>query len=718
MKVSYDILKKFVTPPHEVSGKELSETLTMSTVEVEDFADRAAELKHMVVGLVTKVLSHPNADKLKLATVDIGSGEPIEVVCGGVNLKEGMKVAFAKVGARVRWHGQGDWVQLTAAKIRGVESNGMACAADELGLSDPAAVEHGIMDLSHLKFAPGTPLSDALGEQDIILDIDNKSITHRPDLWGHLGLARELSALWQVPLREPEVPKLKPEIDVPLMVSVKAPAKVVRYMAVAVEGVKPAESPVWLKQALTNLGMRPINVIVDVTNYVMLELGQPLHAFDLKKLASPEIVIRRAKQGEKFVTLDGVERTLDESMLLIADKKHAQAIAGVMGGVRSEVSEKTTSIVLESATFEAVNIRTTAARLGLRTEASARFEKALDPQLAELALSRAVQLLIELCPGAKVSSPVVDVFDNPPAVKAITLSLPWLYKRLGVAIPEAEVVSILERLEFTVKKKGDELHVTPPSFRATRDITIPEDLVEEVARIYGYGKIPLSLPPVPPTPPREDAEQVARWRIRDVLTAHGFTETLTYSFVGERVLSEVSPSVYSALNLSPRPLLTLANPVNQAEPELRPALIPNLVGQAVINALHLPHQPIQLFELGRVFSPAAGTWPSGSGRAMLPAQPWHLALAVRLPGNGWAETYQQLRGVLELLADTLEFKLTVEPVDQNTGKITVAGKHVGGIAVVQFMKSSLKPVVALAEINLEMVSASIKSKVTGATLRT
>lgn len=646
MKVSYDILKKFVTPPEDYAGKDLAHLLTMSTVEVEDYADMAEALEQVVVGVVEAVKPHPNADKLKLAVINVGS-QKFEVVCGGVNLREGMKVAFAHVGARVRWHGQGDWVRLTKATIRGVDSNGMACAAEELGLDDPKAVAHGIMDLSYLKAVPGTPLAEALGQSDIILDIDNKSITHRPDLWGHLGLARELAALWSTKLHEPKAPALKPEIDVPLMVTVQAPAKVVRYMAVAVGGLKVESSPLWLQQTLQKLGVRPINNIVDVTNYVMLELGQPLHAFDLDRLASPDIVIRQAKPGEKFTTLDGVERTLNGSMLLIADRTHAQAIAGVMGGQRSEVSATIKNIVLESATFEAINIRTTAAALALRTEASARFEKALDPNLAELGLRRAVALLVELCPGAKVTSPVVDVYNDPPGPKPIALSLPWLTERMGLELDAKTVTDILERLGFKVKAKGQELAVTPPSWRATRDITIPEDLVEEVARIYGYNKIPLVLPAFAVTPPTVDVAQQLRWKIRDLLVGAGWTETLSYSFAGNRQAAEFG---YEA-----KDCLELVNPVDQAKRYLRPSVAATFYEQFEAGRRANEGKSLKLFELGRVFSVKTGKWSSGGlVGSKLPHQPWHLALGAFQPSG---DARRVVKGVLDLLEQMVGVKL-------------------------------------------------------------
>lgn len=633
MKVSYDILQKFVTPPKKFTAHELAEQLTMSVVEVDGWEDQAEKLKGLVVGLVTTVEPHPNADKLKLAQVEAGRTK-YDVVCGGVNLRQGMKVAFAKVGSRVRWHGQGDWVTLETATIRGVESHGMICAAEELELTDPAAEEHGIMDLSHLPAKSGTPLSEALGMTDIILEIDNKSITHRPDLWGHLGLARELAALWKTDLHLPELPDLRPEIEVPFMVSSKAGDGLVRYLGVAIGGVKVADSPAWLQQTLISLGHRPVNNVVDVTNYVMLETGQPLHAFDLDKLASPEILVRYAKKDEKLPMLDGVTRELDGETLVIADRKQPLAVAGIMGGEASGVTVGTKSIVLESATFEAVGIRTTATRIGLRTEASARFEKALDPQLAEAAIKRTVALLGEVCPGAKIVSPVVDVFPKAPKPRAITLSLPWLYKRLGVELPTKEVLDILHRLGFGTKEKDGDVVVTVPSWRATRDITIPEDLVEEVARMHGYGKIPRFMPKFDITPPIRDLAQDVRWKMRELLVGAGFIETLSYSFTARGVLE-------------------LENPVDKTKAHLRPTLRASLEPQFEA-ACRATGERVAMFELGRTFTGKKSEIPAADGKSKLPAQPWHLAVAARVAG---ADSWRAVKGAFELLGSELHIKL-------------------------------------------------------------
>jgi len=629
MLVSWQLLQKFVQPPKAVSDKELMETLTMSTVEVENIINQAQRLDKVVVGLVVEVTAHPQADKLKLAKVDIGQ-RTLNIVCGGVNLREGMKVALAQPGAWVKWHGQGDWIQLTEAVIRGQTSQGMACAAEELDLPDETAVEHGIMDLSKLEAKPGTPLAQALAYDDVILDIENKSLTHRPDLWGHVGLARELSAIWQVPLHLPDLPQVKPGKDVSLKVSLKDKTKVHRYSAVVLDKIKVGPSPVWLKNALANLGYRSINNVVDVTNYVLVEMGQPLHAFDLQKLHSPEIVVRTAKSGEEIITLDGLTRQLDDTMLVIADKKKALAVAGIMGGANSEVDFGTTSILLESANFNAINVRQTAAKLNLRTEASARFEKALDPELVESAMRRAVQLLQEVISGARVASRIVDEYPTPWQIKPLELNLDWLWRRLGVTLRQTEVEGILTRLGFTVEDKGGYLLVTPPTWRATKDITIAEDLVEEVARIYGYDKIPLSLPKFDIKPPLKDAAQELRWKIKDLLVDLGWSETLSYSFMDNRV----SAGAVGAK-------VELVNPVDANEACLRNELIHTFIPQVEQNIRRLPGQTIKMFEVGRVFNNP------GITNNVLDVQAYHLALClINFSGKDIRVTFEELKGVI------------------------------------------------------------------------
>lgn len=629
MKVSYEILKKFVTPPKSVSADSLANTLTMHTVEVEEVIDFKKQLNGAVIGLVKEVKDHPGADKLKLATVDIGK-KSLEVVCGGVNLREGMKVAFAQVGTQVRWHGEAEWAPLAKATIRGVVSEGMVCAAEELGLFDPQSVSHGIMDLSHIEAKPGIPLSEALVLDDLIIEIDNKSITHRPDLWGHLGMARELAAIWRQPFNFPTIKSLQSSGHTKLQIKIKNSEYCRRYLGLIVSGIKVAPSPLWLQQKLLSLGMRPINNIVDATNYVMLELGQPLHAFDLGKLESAEIVVRLANKGESIVTLDREERKLDTHTLVIADTKQALAIAGIMGGEASEVNERTESIIIESANFDPVSIRQTSLRLGLRTEASARFEKSLDPELAELAIRRTVELLQEIVPDCQVVSELVDVYPHKIETININLNTTWLNKRLGCDIQTDEVRQILESLGFRVTIFGQDLKVVVPSWRAARDITIPEDLIEEVARIYGYDRIPLSLPAFSIAPPPRESEQDFRWQLRELLISAGWTETLSYSFVSRTDGGK----------------LELTNPVDKTKNFLRPNLISSFSEQFVA-ARRASSESIKMFELGRVFQEENGPYASSpKGNNKLPNQPWHLILAVFDKNNN---SFRILKGMIEVI---------------------------------------------------------------------
>ncbi|HCU47654.1 TPA: phenylalanine--tRNA ligase subunit beta, partial [Patescibacteria group bacterium] len=453
MYLSYKTLQELIAKSKRVSPRELAELLTMSVMEVESVKSEAEKFDNMVVGLVTEVSGHPNADKLKLAKVDIGS-KKVEIVCGGVNLVEGMKVAMALPGAMVRWHGEGEFAPLESAPIRGVKSNGMACAAAELGLSDSHALEYGIMDLSYLKAKPGVPLADALGKDDLVIEVDNKSITHRPDLWGHLGVARELAALWGTELKMPDLADL--EIgNKGLKVAIKNSDLCSRYLSVVLSGIKIGPSPDWLKNKVEALGMRSINNIIDAANYVMLEIGQPLHTFDLQKLASPEIIVRQAKSGETIKTLDGVVRKLSSDMLVIADAKGPIALAGVMGGQSSEVSSDTTSLIVESATFDAINIRQTAMNFGLRSEASARFEKALDPNMAEIGIKRFVAVMQEINKSIKVESDLIDAYPKSPKAVVIEVSASWINERLGTQIKGSEIKSILESLGFNVIARSE-----------------------------------------------------------------------------------------------------------------------------------------------------------------------------------------------------------------------------------------------------------------------
>jgi len=685
MFVSYNWLKDHVKLPDSLTPEELAERLTMSTVEVDGLFSQEKSLANIVVGLVKKVSPHPGADRLQVCLVADGTGEK-QVVCGGSNVRAGMKVALAQVGARIKWHGEGETITLEPAKIRGVESQGMICASSEIGLSEmfPLREEKEILDLSTYQAAVGTPLAQALGMNDAIFDIDNKSMNHRPDLWGHYGLAREVAALTKRKLKEYRTAKITSGQGLRLRVEVKDQELCPRYMAVAVGGIKIKESPAWLRQRLLNVGLRPINNLVDITNYILMDLGQPLHAFDARLLSGSEkektIVARRAKSGETFTTLDEKEHKLTEDMLVIADQEKAVAVAGVMGGLNSGINVETQTVIFESANFQAANIRQTTQKLGIRTDSSARFEKSLDPHLTKAALEKAVAMTKELCPGAKVVSVVVDEKDFHLFTSPIILTDEFLRKKIGMEIPRAKVKDILTSLGFCLKEKRGELAVTVPTWRATKDITRPEDLVEEISRIYGYGNIPVSLPKFAITPPLVNEER--RWErlFKEKLAwEFGFTEVSNYSFLSPRLIEKAG--------LTTNEYLELDNPIAKDRPFLRRELWLGLLENLENNQPY--GETLKLFEVGRVFEKEfAGQREMEKSDGLLPRQNIRLGLAV---SGKYAEPFyllsEALGGLLGEAPDNWELKKVVAVKNSavhpgRVAEITVKGKIIGVLAEV------------------------------------
>ncbi len=683
MHVSFDWLNDFVDIK-DIDPQKVADRLTMSTVEIEEVLVQGADLKHIVVGEVTAVHAHPNADKLKLCIVDTGK-EKVQVVCGGSNVREGMKVVMGNIGATVRWHG-GEEMVLKKTKIRGEESFGMICASDEIGLSDifPKESDMEILDLSDSDAPIGMPLADALSFDDIILEVDNKSMTHRPDLWGHAGIARELSALLQKPFKQPKPAKVRERQDVTLTVDVRDPDLCPRYMATVMEGVKIGPSPGWMQKRLEAVGLRPKNNIVDITNYVMLELGQPMHAFDADTLNRKSdadhiasVVVRKAKKGERIETLYGGEYELSPEMLVIADADRSIAIAGVIGGDDSGVTEKTTRIVLESANFDPISVRKTAAKLGIRTDSSTRFEKSLDPNLAELGMKRAVELIRECCKDAQVVSRVADVSNFKLNLGPISISHEYIEQRLGLKIESKDVVVTLENLGFSVKDRRGEYMIDIPSWRATKDISIAEDIVEEVARMYGYAKIPAHLPDMNIAPPKKDVVLDLKRRTQHILAFEcGFNEVLNYSFV--------SPDWLSRLGMDTDSHLELDNPVAKDRPYLRRTMLPNLLSNVESNAHRFDE--VAIFEIGRTFiKERDGEVATQENSDRLPAQDTMLGMAYSKKGN--EQPFFELSEALSALLDRLgvEYRLNqlaAEAPFVHPGRyaeIVVGGDRVGRV---------------------------------------
>ena len=576
------------------SADEIARQLHMSGTEVDRVERPGGGWEHVWVGRIAALEKHPNADKLQLATVDYGQGREKTVVTGAPNIAAGDLVPYAEVGATLRdGHGDG-WLTLEPKKVRGILSEGMVCSEKELGLGED---HEGILILDKT-LTVGQPLADALGDPVFVIELQ----PNRPDCMGVIGIARELAAVQRVALREPAITKLRYELDRTLLdVRVEDPDACRRFGAAHLEDVTIGPSPNWMQERLVAAGMRPIHNAVDITNYVMLELGQPLHAYDSDRLRGHALVARRARAGESLKTLDGVERILTADALVIADDERALGIAGILGGADSEIRPTTTRIALECASFEPRGIDRTAHKLGLsqQSAASARFRLNLSPELVPLALARTVQLLVEHA-GAKVVG-ATDVYPKPWHRPNIKLRFSDVPRILGVDIPREESLDALSRLGFQYAESGDTLVVTPPAIRT--DIGIPEDIVEEVARIVGYDRIPVRIPDGPlPLHERHPLEAL-RERVRDLLAGFGLQETVSYSLVDPAWLERLTPD---GTPIGPAPI-RVQNPTSVAQSAARPTLRASLLDTAARNMKH--RDGLAIFEIAPVYLPRAGDLP-------------------------------------------------------------------------------------------------------------
>lgn len=580
-------LSEYVDP--NVDVKELARRLTIAGLEVADIIT-SGDWTGISVAYVEKIDPHPDADRLVLATVTAADGEH-RVVCGAPNVRSGQKIAYASIGARLINGHTGESMVLKAAKIRGVESQGMICSEKELGLSDH---HEGILVLPD-DAKVGTPLSEVVG--DTILDIE--TTPNRPDWLSILGIAREVAAVTDQAWRDPPIDHPEGDKAAKDMIAVEiADADLcTRYVAAVIENVTVTEAPPWMKDRLVAAGMRPINNVVDITNYVMLEMGQPLHAFDYAKVRGKKIIVRRAQPGEKLRLLtENEDRTLGDDMLVIADGESATGVAGVMGGGDSEVSESTRTILLEAANFKGTSIRRTSQALKLRTDASTRFEKGLSPQLPPIAAARAVRLMVELC-GGTAAQGVVDVFPGKAKEGRVTLTLERLARVLGLQVPQAQVKKILGSLGFGVRwMPPDRFVVRPPYWRT--DVTIADDVIEEIARIIGYDELPTTqlggrIPTWVPQP-----LTALRERVSDIMAGAGMQQIITYSMTDMESLAKVLPREELAIN---RPL-KLANPLSRqyefARTTLRHALLETLAANERGSG-----ELIALFETARTYQP-------------------------------------------------------------------------------------------------------------------
>jgi len=638
MKISLNWIKEYVDLPEAVTPEKLAYDLTMSTVEVEEVIDQGRNFDKMVVGKVIELKEHPNADKLRLAITDVGSDECRQIVCGGTNLFEGMLVVVALPGAKVKWHGQGDLVELNPTKIRGQESFGMICASEEVGLKDilPGGDKE-IMNISFTNSLPGTPIAKVFELDDVIFDIDNKSLTNRPDLWGHYGLAREIAALYQVDLQPLSDKKIEIRSKEKIKVRIKSDA-CFRYLGTVVDNVKVAPSPPWLKKRLQAVGQKSINNIVDLTNYVMYETGQPTHAFDYAKLAGSQIIARQANQDEPIITLDKEENKMTDDILVIADAKQAVAMAGVIGGQHSAISDNTTKVVFEAAAFDPISVRLTSQRLGVRTESSIRFEKGIDTDRAQAAMQRILQLVVKLLPEAKIG-PLVDETKESTVPIKVKVDTEFINSRLGKELTVEEITKLLTSLQFNVKVKGGGLQVEVPVWRATGDVSLPEDIVEEVARMYGYNNLDFYPPTVQLVKAvRQPKFQLERKLKEYLALAAGMNEVFNYPWAEQRIID--------ILGWDNEKSLGILNPPAANNKNLQTSLLPNLIKNVVSNVKN--YSSFKIFELARVFLPLNK---DEQGNKDLPDQPKRLAGAVVASVS--LDVFLEVKGILQGLFNYL-----------------------------------------------------------------
>ncbi len=640
MKVSYNWLKQYVNLDG-VTPEELAEKLTRSGVEVESVEYRNKGVTNTVIGHVVEKSKHPDADKLNVCQVDVGESERLQIVCGAANVDAGQKVVVSKIGAVLP-----GGLKIKKAKLRGVESQGMICSAKELGMNDkllPKSQQEGIMVLPEDSDA-GMDAIAYLGLDDVVLELG--LTPNRSDCLSMLGVAYEVAAILDRQVELPDLTVKEEGESIPghVQVAIDAPEHCSLYTARLISNVKLGTSPVWLQSRLMAAGIRPINNIVDITNYVMIELGQPLHAFDYSQVNEGNIVVRLAEEEEKLTTLDEVERTLDAEMLLITDGVKPIGIAGVMGGANSEVSEQTTTILLESAHFTGTSIRKTAKKLGLRSEASLRFEKEVDPEAVVKALNRAAQLMEELA-GGTVYKGIVQEKKKDQERPVVSLRLERVNGLLGTDLTIDQAASIMKRLRFEFKEEKEQLLVEVPLRR--QDITREVDLIEEVARLHGYDHIPTTLPVGPTTRGSLTAFQAWQRRIRQVLTGAGLYEVSTYSFTNENIMYDFA-SLYRETKG-----IRLSMPMSEERSLLRVNLLPHLAETAAYNKNRQNHD-LAIFEMGRVFIS------DEESLSHLPEE--KLGIAGLITGqwcsNHWAQKAESVdfytaKGILELLFENM-----------------------------------------------------------------
>ncbi|MBE6048316.1 MAG: phenylalanine--tRNA ligase subunit beta [Clostridium sp.] len=655
MKVPFNWINDYVNI--NVSPKELGDILTLTGSQLEEVVIQGDNIKNVVVCQIEKIEKHPDADRLSVCQVNIGS-EVIQIVTAATNMKENDKVPVALHKSILA-----DGTEIKKGKMRGVVSNGMFCSEEELGIAGDEPVV-GLMILP--EDAPiGMDIKEYLKLNKAILDFDITS--NRPDCLSMVGMAREAAAALRTSFKMPNLSyevKGNGNVNDELKVEVKTNL-CKRYMARKIKNVKVTQSPAWMQERLLESGIRPINNIVDITNFVMLEIGEPMHAYDSRELTKGHIVVDAAKEGEKFTTLDEVERTLDSSFVCIKDEDKTIGLAGIMGGLDSEIKEDTTEVVFECANFDGTNIRVNSKKLALRTEASGRFEKDIDPNLAKLALDRACALICELGAGEVVEG-TIDVYPEVKEISHVEVSASWINKFLGTDISKDEMKSALDSLELMTEIDGDILKITVPTFRI--DIAIREDIAEEVARIYGYDKIPTTVFDVTPNRENKHRNEVLREVVVNTLISSGLNQSIAYSFTSPKVFDKIRIPEDSEL----RNVVKIKNPLGEDFSVMRTSTYPSIM-ESLSRNYSRSNEYARLFEIGKVYL-------KNEDENKLPTE--KNVLSIGMYGNC---DFLDLKGVVENVLDRLgvakaKFVRESENPTFHPGKtasITLRGKNVG-----------------------------------------
>jgi phenylalanyl-tRNA synthetase beta chain len=582
MKVSLSWLQDYVTI--DVETAKLAEALTMAGLEVDALVDRYACLDRIVVGRIIEMAPHSDADTLSVCKVDVGRGMKT-IVCAAANIQEGNLVPVALAGAQLP---SGD--RIAVERVRGQASEGMLCSEGELAVGTDRS---GILLLPETA-TPGMGIAAALGLSDTIIEFD--LTPNRSDCLSVIGIAREVAAILKKPLRSPEVmlPAGETPVEELTSVTIEAPEHCPRYAARVILDVKIGPSPFWLQDRLHSVGLRSINNVVDVTNFVLMEMGQPLHAFDFDRLGEHRIVVRTAQGGQNFVTLDGVQRALGPDMLMICDGKGPVALAGIMGGLESEIEDDTRAVLIESAYFNPISIRRTAKRLGLNTESSFRFERGVDPEGVRTALDRAAQLMVQTA-GGRLAAGVIDNYPRSIPQRTIELSIKRTNRLLGMVMSQDEISSYLRSVQLDIAPLDeDRLRVVAPTFRV--DLKRPEDLMEEVARLKGYDQIPTTQPLSHVVANPQDEKLQVRKQLRQVFAGCGFSEVVTYSFIAQ----EACDSLQLAHGDPRRHMVSILNPLTEDQGVMRTSLLPGLLATMYRNSTQ-QNKDLRIFEIGKIF---------------------------------------------------------------------------------------------------------------------